>query len=193
MDGVLGMDLSPYVPGEDRKLFYHAMSSNTENWVYTSDLRNQSRFMHDPTSSPEVFHVSRIWPKKLQIFIGSFLQEFKGRRPSQSAAEAIDANGICYFGVMHETEIDCWNTETEYGPNNIDTLERNPTTLQFPSGIKVTPEKNFKKILLIFFVILIGHQQQQRPTGALGDNSPLPEGRRRHSEPFGDQLQDSGC
>lgn len=57
MDGVLGMALSPYSPGEDRKLFFHAMSSKTENWVYTSDLRNRSRFQHDPTSSPEIFHV----------------------------------------------------------------------------------------------------------------------------------------
>lgn len=58
MDGVLGMTLSPFAPGEDRKLFYHAMSSDTENWVYTSELRNRSRFQHDPTSSPEIFHVS---------------------------------------------------------------------------------------------------------------------------------------
>ncbi|XP_025835010.1 protein yellow-like, partial [Agrilus planipennis] len=58
LDGILGMDLSPYKPGSDRILFYHAMSSITENFVYTSDLRNRTRFESNPQSSPEIFHVS---------------------------------------------------------------------------------------------------------------------------------------
>lgn len=58
MDGVLGMALSPYRFGEDRKLFYHAMSSDKENFVYTSNLKNQSLFEHDPSAHPELFHVS---------------------------------------------------------------------------------------------------------------------------------------
>ncbi|XP_018320375.1 major royal jelly protein 1 isoform X2 [Agrilus planipennis] len=119
MDGVLGMALSPYKPGSDRKLFYHAMSSGTENFVYTSDIRNHTRFYSDPESSPEIFSV------------------YKGTRPSQSAAEAIDKDGIAYFGLMHETTLNCWNTATEYGPENIDTISYNPKTLQFISGIKV--------------------------------------------------------
>ncbi|GJQ83891.1 putative melanin biosynthetic process [Trypoxylus dichotomus] len=119
MDGVLGMDLSPYQPGQDRKLFYHAMSSPTENWVFTSDLRDRSLFEHDPSAHPELFHT------------------YKGERQSQSAAEAIDRNGIAYFGQMTETTINCWNTATEYGPFNIDVVERNRQTLQFASGVKV--------------------------------------------------------
>jgi hypothetical protein len=63
MDGVLGMSLSPYKPGQERILFYHAMSSPTENWVKTSDLRNRTRFLHDPLSSPEIFHVRCFFPK----------------------------------------------------------------------------------------------------------------------------------
>lgn len=58
MDGVLGMDLSPYQPGRDRRLFYHAMSSATENWVSTSNLRDRSLFEPDPSAHPELFHVS---------------------------------------------------------------------------------------------------------------------------------------
>lgn len=119
MDGVLGMALSPFVDGDDRKLYFHAMSSETENWVYTSDLRNRTRFQHDPSSSPEIFHA------------------YKGRRSSQSAAEAIDANGIAFFGTMHDTSINCWNTATEYGPENIDVIAQDPRTLQFASGLKV--------------------------------------------------------
>lgn len=58
MDGVLGMALEPYVPGRDRKLFYHSLSSATENWVYTSFLQNRTRFTDNPNSSPEIFNVS---------------------------------------------------------------------------------------------------------------------------------------
>lgn len=58
MDGVLGMDLSPYQPGQDRTLFYHAMSSATENWVKTSSLRDQTLFEALPDGHPELFHVS---------------------------------------------------------------------------------------------------------------------------------------
>lgn len=65
------------------------------------------------------------------------LQTYGGKRSSQSAAEAIDANGIAFFGVMHNTAIECWNTATEYGPSNIVTVAQNPVTLQFASGVKV--------------------------------------------------------
>lgn len=60
MDGVLGMALSPLKAGEDRKLFYHALSSPTENWVYTSNIRNKTAFLDNPESSPDIFHVSRM-------------------------------------------------------------------------------------------------------------------------------------
>lgn len=57
MDGVLGMALEPYIPGRDRKLYYHAMSSGTENWVHTSHLRNETLFRDDPTALPHIFNV----------------------------------------------------------------------------------------------------------------------------------------
>lgn len=58
MDGILGMALTAYVPGEDRKLYYHAMSSPSENWVMTSLLRNESLFQDNPSAQPQIFHVS---------------------------------------------------------------------------------------------------------------------------------------
>lgn len=60
MDGILGMDLTPYKPGEDRTFFYHALSSGTENWAFTSDIRNQSLFQSDNTA-PQVFHVRQFF------------------------------------------------------------------------------------------------------------------------------------
>lgn len=45
---------------------------------------------------------------------------------------------------MHDTAINCWNTATEYGPNSIEKIAQDPTTLQFASGVKV------KELYLIF-------------------------------------------
>ncbi|XP_022916856.1 dopaminechrome tautomerase-like isoform X2 [Onthophagus taurus] len=119
MDGVLGMALEPYVPGRDRKLFFHAMSSATETWVYTSQLRNESLFSHGPLTNPDIFHT------------------YKGKRDSQTAAEGIDKNGVAFFGQMSKTSIHCWNTDLPYGGENIQLVEYNPKTLQFASGLKI--------------------------------------------------------
>ncbi|XP_045478060.1 protein yellow-like [Harmonia axyridis] len=124
MDGILGMALTPFVPGRDRKLFFHAMSSDTENWVYTSDLRKQK-------STPEIFHV------------------YRGKRSSQSAAEAMDRNGIMYFGLMSDVTFNCWDTSTEYGSPNIEVVDNNRTTMQFVSGVKVIKNMNGGQELFI--------------------------------------------
>nr|ATB56353.1 yellow-d2 [Leptinotarsa decemlineata] len=120
MDGVLGMSLSPASLGGDRKLFYHAMSSSTENWVYTSYLRNQTRFSENPESSPEIFNT---YPK---------------RRGTQSAAEVINKDGIMFFGLMSDVKIACFNIRGEYGDSrSTDIVADNPVTLQFATGMKI--------------------------------------------------------
>lgn len=121
MDGILGMGLSPYHPREGRKLFYHAMSSDTEHWVYTKDLQNETKAGDS-----------------------SILHNYKGRRGTQSAAEAIDAQGIMYFGLMNEVNLACFNTLGEYGRNcsSTDIVANNHETLQFISGIKVINAPN---------------------------------------------------
>ncbi|XP_018570749.1 major royal jelly protein 3 isoform X2 [Anoplophora glabripennis] len=127
MDGVLGMSLEQYNPSGDRRLFYHALSSPTENYIYTSHLRNQSLFMHDPTSSPHLFYT------------------YRGERRTQSAAEAIDKNGVMFFGLMSDVKIACWNSKGEYGDRLYsDIVASDPVTLQFASGVKVV--KNRKGI-----------------------------------------------
>ncbi|XP_045478063.1 major royal jelly protein 2-like isoform X2 [Harmonia axyridis] len=117
MDGILGMAMNG--GQEPKKLFYHAMSSNTEHAVKISELRNESQFKDNPNSSPDVFHT------------------YRGRRRSQSPAEAIDKYGILYFGDVNEVTLNCWDTATEYGPRHIRTLSNNHTILQFTSGMKV--------------------------------------------------------
>lgn len=62
---------------------------------------------------------------------------FAERRSSQSAAEAVDRDGIMYFGLMEPPSIWCWNTETEFSGRNFHQVAVDPETLQFASGVKV--------------------------------------------------------
>lgn len=120
MDGLLGMDLEPkYMGMQDRKLFYQALSAGTHNWVYTSYLKDESRFASDPSSSPGIFNTYPL------------------TRPSQSAALAINNDGISFFGNMGDTTMMCWNIYTPYWGQYTDVIEQNATTLQFPAGVKV--------------------------------------------------------
>lgn len=61
-------------------------------------------------------------------------------RSSQSAAEAMDRDGVLFFGLMSDLAIACWNSVhyPDYGGKNIEKLVINPDTLQFPSGLKVS-------------------------------------------------------
>ncbi|KAL4712291.1 hypothetical protein ACJJTC_004053 [Scirpophaga incertulas] len=118
MDGVLGMALSPYRHGQDRYLYFHALASTSENVVRTQVLRNDS-FIGHPNAQPESISV------------------FPDQRPNQSAAEAMDSNGILYFGLMDPPSIWCWNSATEFTPKNFYKVAVNRETLQFASGVKI--------------------------------------------------------
>lgn len=52
---------------------------------------------------------------------------------------------MAYFGLINDTSVDYWNTAVEYGMDNIYLIERNLTTLQFISGLRVF--KNFLFVL----------------------------------------------
>lgn len=65
-------------------------------------------------------------------------QTYRGDRRTQSAAEAIDKNGIMFYGLMSDIKIGCWNTKGEYGDRVYsDIVASDPVTLQFASGVKV--------------------------------------------------------
>ncbi|XP_041978077.1 protein yellow-like isoform X2 [Aricia agestis] len=131
MDGVIGMALSPYKKGYERYLYFHSLASTTENVVRTSVIRNAS-FIMDSNADPNSINV------------------FPGRRPIQSAAEAMDSNGILYFGMMDPPSIWCWNSRTEYTPDNFHQIAVNQETLQFASGVKiVTNLKNQEELWIL--------------------------------------------
>lgn len=119
MDGIFGMALSPYKYGEDRVLYFHSLASITENYVYTSVLRNNTLFRVNADAANNEFNT------------------FPFRRLSQASIEAIDDKGIMYFGSIEDSSIVCWNTNTEFSTTNFHILDKNWYTLQFPSAVKV--------------------------------------------------------
>lgn len=66
-----------------------------------------------------------------------FIQTFPGERPNQAAAEAMDRNGIMYFGLMEPPSLWCWNSATEFIQRNFHQIAINRETLQFASGVKI--------------------------------------------------------
>ncbi|KAK3928492.1 Protein yellow [Frankliniella fusca] len=119
MDGVFGMAVGQLVNG-DRRLYFHSLASVRESWVSTRALRNQTEYsVEQGTSLAKQFHVS------------------DPRRTSQSAAEAIDTNGVLFFSLLSENALACWNTRLPYAPKNIHIVAKDDKTMQFGSGLKV--------------------------------------------------------
>ena len=76
-------------------------------------------------------------------------KSFQMERSSQSAAQAMDRNGILFYGLMSDLAIGCWNSRDypEFGGLNMETVAVDGDTLQFPSGVKVGT-KYFKIIFI---------------------------------------------
>lgn len=78
---------------------------------------------------------------------------FENERSSQSAAQAMDKNGVMYFGLLSELAIGCWNSKNyDYGDENIERVVIDSNTLQFPSGIKVITAKDGRQELWVITV-----------------------------------------
>ncbi|XP_062533669.1 major royal jelly protein 1-like [Armigeres subalbatus] len=136
MDGMISMALSPKAPSDftfnsaygvsnkrpavlsDLLLFFHALASISENAVRTSVLHNDTMWAEDVGAMPRAFRSI-------------------GRRTTQSAAEAMDSNGNLFFGLLNQMAIACWDSTTNYNPNNFKIVSQNQDTLQFPSGVKI--------------------------------------------------------
>ncbi|XP_015591230.1 protein yellow isoform X2 [Cephus cinctus] len=135
MDGILGLALSPYKFNQDRILYFHSLASRVESWVPTSVIRNYTMFYDDPDASPRSF------------------QAFDKERSSQSAAQAMDRNGVLFFGLLSDLAIGCWNSrDYSYGGDNIEKIAVNSETLQFPSGLKIITAKNGRQELWVVTV-----------------------------------------
>ncbi|XP_011881014.1 PREDICTED: protein yellow-like [Vollenhovia emeryi] len=133
MDGILGLALSPVKQDGDRILYFHSLASRVESWVPTSVIRNYSLFQDHSDSAPRAF------------------RPFAMERSSQSAAQAMDQNGVLFFGLLSDLALGCWNSikYPEYGGTNTEIVMVNPETLQFPSGSKIITAKNGRQELWI--------------------------------------------
>lgn len=133
MDGILGLALSPIRGDGDRILYFHSLASKVESYVRTSVIRNFTLFNETPDAAAREF------------------VPFRKTRSSQSVAQAMDTNGVLFFGLTTDVAIGCWNSVRypEYGGLNNEIVVVNPETLQFPSGIKVITGKNGRQELWV--------------------------------------------
>ncbi|CAG4979942.1 unnamed protein product [Colias eurytheme] len=166
MDGVLGMALSPPLPDDDRFLYFHALASVTENVVRTSVLTNDS-FIQNSNADP-----------------GS-ISAFPEKRPNQSAAEAMNKDGILFFGLMEPPGIWCWNSATEFSTRNFHQIAINRETLQFASGLKIVNNLKGQEELWI-----LTSSFQRVMTGSLRSDRI---NYRIHAEKIPTLLQNSPC
>ncbi|XP_050667032.1 protein yellow-like isoform X2 [Leptidea sinapis] len=166
MDGVLGMALSPHLPNGECFLYFHALASTSENVVRTSILRNDS-FLRDSNADPNSINV------------------FPEKRPNQSAAEAMNKDGILFFGLMEPPSIWCWNSATEFGPKNFHQIAMNRETLQFASGLKIIKNVKGEEELWV-----LTSSFQRVMTGSLNSNRV---NFRIHAEKISNILEDSLC
>lgn len=94
-----------------------------------------------------------------------YFQVFKQTRFSQSASEAMDRNGVLFFGLVTPCSMACWNSATEYSLKNMDIIAHDHTTLQFPSGVKIVNNLKGEQELWILSCRL-----QKFMTGTLNSN-----------------------
>lgn len=77
----------------------------------------------------------------------------------------MDKSGVLFFGLLTPCSIACWNSATEYSPNNIDTIVHNHETLQFPSGVKIVNNMEGQQELWV-----ISCRLQKLMTGTMNTN-----------------------
>lgn len=103
---------------DDRLMYFHALSSNTENTVPLSVINDRSLWEQDSGAEPRAFNI-----------IGS--------RSSQTSIQALDSNGNMWFVLVEPIALACWDSTTPYKRSNIKIVLKNAKTLQFASGLKL--------------------------------------------------------
>ncbi|XP_048482930.1 protein yellow [Plutella xylostella] len=118
-DGLFGMSLGK-MQGNDRTLFYHAMSASMEFFVKTSVLRDPARV----SNSVDEFKL---------------LGEDRGAA-GQVSASAVDRNGVMFYNLISKDSIGCWDTSKPYKKATLATVARNNETLVFPNDLRIDHE-----------------------------------------------------
>ncbi|CAK1547170.1 unnamed protein product [Leptosia nina] len=166
MDGLFGLALSPRLSDGFRFMYFHALASVKENVVRTNILQNDS-FILDSNADPDSMSV------------------FPEERPNQSAAEAMNKDGIMFFGLMEPPGVWCWNSATDFSTRNFHQIAINKETLQFASGMKIVNNVMGEEELWI-----LTSSFQRVMTGTLNSNRI---NYRVHAEKVPTLLQNSPC
>ena len=103
---------------DSRLMYFHSLSSNTENSVPLSVINNHSLWETNSGAVPRAF-------KEI------------GSRRSQNTIQSMDSNENLWFVLIEPLAIACWDSSTAYNHNNIKIVLRDDKTLQFASGLKL--------------------------------------------------------
>lgn len=90
---------------------------------------------------------SSMWEANVESVPRAFVEI--GSRGTQSPAEAMDANGNLFFGLIDPIGIGCWDSHKPYGRDSIRVVAQNDETLQFSSGLKVKRNRKGKEELWV--------------------------------------------
>lgn len=128
--------LGPIYRGK-RLLYFQSIDSVKQSWVDTADLRNESLWRDNMNAKPKAFNL------------------FSGSRSSQSAAVAMDDDGVMFFGLIGSNEIACWNTRQRFESKNLISIAK----VRF---LRVKLQENRPVSLIKFYFIILSNCRAHR-------------------------------
>lgn len=116
-EGIFGMALSPVQPDGFRTMYFSPLASNREFSVSTRILRDETRV-------EESYHD-----------FSYFTEERAGN--AHTTARVMSEDGIMLFNLIDQNAVGCWNSATNYAPQNHDVVDRDDETMVFPADVKI--------------------------------------------------------
>lgn len=116
-EGIFGMALSPLQADGFRTMYFSPLASNREFSVST-------RILRDETRAEESYHDFSYFP-----------EERAGN--GHTTARVMSENGVMLFNLIDQNAVGCWNSATNYAPQNHDVVDRDDEALVFPADVKI--------------------------------------------------------
>ncbi|XP_034951410.1 major royal jelly protein 3-like [Chelonus insularis] len=127
--GLVGLSISVEYDNEitEQNLFFNALSSYSMYYANTGELINYCTSGTKPN-----------------------IQKVGSPLSSQSVAQVIDGNDALYYSSVSEMSLKCFNVWESYTEENRVTLDQDPETLQWVSGLKISPpQSGFGNLLVL--------------------------------------------
>lgn len=116
-EGIFGMALSPLQPDGFRTLYFSPLASHRQFSVSTRILRDETRV-------EESYHDFSFFP-----------EERAGN--AHTTSRVMSDDGIELFNLIDQNAVGCWNSATNYAPQNHDVVDRDDETMVFPADVKI--------------------------------------------------------